>query len=105
MMKSALQIFRKKGLITLIKRAITKSTSQSPVLWLLATLAGYYIFRDVSRLVAIESVGSCLQRILYNVEQLDRVRRSDIRVLQGWRWNSVPWRDYMREQRAANFGL
>ncbi|KAF3938802.1 hypothetical protein ABW19_dt0203587 [Dactylella cylindrospora] len=83
--------------LSLVKRALAAVWSISPLWWIFAVLTGYYILRDFKEFLAIQAVSQSLRGILYDVKFLDKVQESDMRTLRGWRWNSVPWRDDMRE--------
>lgn len=103
--KSALQICRTESARNIVSRTIAKLYAQSPIFWLIASVAsitGYYLIRDLKMLIAIGSVTDTLERMQDKTNRLKRISDSETEILTGWRWGSVPWRDYMREPRAED---
>ncbi|EPS45521.1 hypothetical protein H072_483 [Dactylellina haptotyla CBS 200.50] len=104
--KSAIQLLLTQPIWKFVNKAINKLSRQGPYFWIiasLATIAGYYITRDTRKLIAIKAVRRSLRSLKETVDDEDEILVSDVDVITGWQWNSVPWKDYTRQKHSMGF--
>ncbi|KAK6343183.1 hypothetical protein TWF718_008555 [Orbilia javanica] len=105
-LRSALIVLGSGSIQSILSQTIIKLYAQSPSLWLLAgvtSVVGYLIFQDTRRWIGLDSISSVLTNMRKSVACFARVRDSDIRAINSWRWTSVPWKDYMKEIRPEEY--
>ncbi|KAK6528225.1 hypothetical protein TWF281_009473 [Arthrobotrys megalospora] len=102
--KSAIQTLRTGSIGAALKKGLLKFFSRSPVFWLVTGLAAFIIgliIQDTRMLAGIHSIKITLNRILRSVKQLGNVSKSDMGKLTSWRWEVIPWADYIIQPKPA----
>ncbi|KAF3223875.1 hypothetical protein TWF679_000308 [Orbilia oligospora] len=99
-LESALRVLRGGSIRNILSQTINKLYNQSPSFWFFASITSvvsYLVAQDTRRWIGVDSVTDVLKKMRENVARFERVKKSDIHLITGWRWNSVPWKDHQRE--------